>query len=114
MMMEQILPPHQRHSDTSVEAAEQVSERFSGMMDTVFKKIGLQGSFGLTDEEGQISLRMEGNSYRPCRVTLVDRGMVHDSGKRRKTIRNRNAVVWELTEFGKEVFKKWVENEPAQ
>lgn len=113
-MLEHILPPHQRHSDTSVEAAETVSHKFSGMMDTVFKKIGLQGEFGMTDEEGQISLRMEGNSYRPCRVTLVDRGLVKDSGKRRKTIRNRNAVVWELTDFGKDVFRKWIANEQTQ
>jgi hypothetical protein len=51
---------------------------------------------GLTDEEGQILLGMEGNTYRPCRVTLMDRGWLEDSGQRRLTRFKRKAVVWIL------------------
>jgi hypothetical protein len=40
---------------------------------------------------------MQGNSYRPCRVTLMDRGFVADTGDRRKTNQRKDAVVWTVT-----------------
>jgi hypothetical protein len=55
---------------------------------------------GWTDEEAANYLDMTGNSYRPCRVDLMDRGLVHDSGRRRKTAAGRNAVVWVITDKG--------------
>jgi hypothetical protein len=95
------LPPHQRHSDTSVAAATAIAPKFNakteGLLATM-EKCGL----GLTDEEGQDMLGIEGNSYRPCRVTLFDKGFVQDSGMRRKTKANKNAVVWMITTAGRE------------
>jgi hypothetical protein len=55
---------------------------------------------GLTDEEGQQAAGMQGNSYRPCRVSLMDKGFVVDSGHRRKTAQRKDAVVWTVTPEG--------------
>ena len=95
------LPPHQRHSDTSVAAAVAIAPKFNAKSESLLATIE-KCSLGLTDEEGQELLGIEGNSYRPCRVTLFDSGFVHDSGMRRKTKANKNAVVWMITSAGRE------------
>jgi hypothetical protein len=96
-----VLPPHQSHSDTSRASAIAEAPTFGLKVRSVL--IGFAHSMsGLTDEEGQESLQIEGNSYRPCRVTLMDQGMVYDTGLRRKTRANRPAVVWDLTAKGRE------------
>ena len=51
-----------------------------------------------TDEEVQLALGMKGNSVRPRRKRLELRGLVRDSGARRKTSSGRNAIVWEVIE----------------
>ena len=96
-----VLPPHQPHSDTSRASAIAEAPTFGMKVRSVL--IGFAHSMsGLTDEEGQESLQIEGNSYRPCRVTLMDQGLVYDTGLRRKTRANRPAVVWDLTAKGRE------------
>ena len=96
-----VLPPHQSHSDTSRASAIAEAPTFGMKVRSVL--IGFAHSMsGLTDEAGQESLQIEGNSYRPCRVTLMDQGLVYDTGLRRKTKANRPAVVWDLTAKGRE------------
>ena len=93
------LPPHQWHSDTSRAAAEAIAPKFG----TITRDVLLQLSRvpdGLTDEEGQQAAGMQGNSYRPCRVALMDKGFVVDSGHRRKTHQRKDAVVWCVTPEG--------------
>jgi len=92
------LPPHQSHSDTSRAAAEAIAPKFGTMMWTVLEHLATYP--GLTDEEAQQTLSMSGNSYRPSRVTLMDRGFVVDSGNRRKTHQRKDAVVWSVTPEG--------------
>lgn len=97
------LPPHQMHSDTSRAAAEAVAPKFGTMLRIVLEYLALHShglTHGLTDEEGQQISSMPGNSYRPSRVTLMDRGFVVDSGKRRKTHQRKDAVVWSITPEG--------------
>lgn len=94
-----LLPPHQHHSDTSREAAAAIAPKFGRMTQAVLGLIARNGD-GLTDEEGQSLLRLEGNSYRPCRVTLADKGFVRDTGQRRMTAHRKKAVVWAITEAG--------------
>jgi len=93
------LPPHQSHSDTSKAAAEAVAPKFGTMLRIVLEHLAFH-SHGLTDEEGQQITAMPGNSYRPSRVTLMDRGFVVDSGIRRKTHQRKDAVVWSITPEG--------------
>jgi hypothetical protein len=47
-------------------------------------------------------MSMEGNSYRPCRVSLANRGFVYDTGTRRLTSRRKKAAVWAITPAGTE------------
>ncbi len=50
---------------------------------------------GLTDEEGQKLLGIDGNSYRPLRVDLVRANLVVKSDKpKRRTDRGGRASVW--------------------
>ena len=93
------LPPHQAHSDTSRAAAEAIAPKFG----TITRKVLVELSkhpHGLTDEEAQNIIGMQGNSYRPCRVTLMDNGLVCDTGNRRKTRQRKDAVVWAVTNAG--------------
>jgi hypothetical protein len=93
------LPPHQWHSDTSRAAAEAIAPKFGTITRNVLAHLCTYPD-GLTDEEGQHTIGMEGNSYRPCRVTLMDKGFVVDSGHRRKTHQRKDAVVWSVTPEG--------------
>jgi hypothetical protein len=93
------LPPHQWHSDTSRAAAEAIAPKFGTITRKVLAHLCTYPN-GLTDEEAQHTMGMEGNSYRPCRVTLMDRGFVVDSGTRRKTHQRKDAVVWSVTPEG--------------
>lgn len=95
------LPPHQRHSDTSVSSAVAIAPKFNAKTESLLATIEKCG-LGLTDEEGQDMLGIEGNSYRPCRVNLFNNGFLQDSGMRRKTKSNKNAVVWMITTAGRE------------
>lgn len=94
-----ILPPHQSHSDTSTSAALSIAPKFGTMTRDVLVNFTKYPS-GLTDEEAQNIMGMQGNSYRPCRVTLMNRGFVADSGDRRKTNQRKDAVVWSVTPDG--------------
>jgi hypothetical protein len=93
------LPPHQSHSDTSTSAALSIAPKFGTMAREVLVNFTKYPN-GLTDEEAQNIMGMQGNSYRPCRVTLMDRGFVSDSGERRKTNQRKEAVVWAVTPDG--------------
>jgi hypothetical protein len=94
-----VLPPHQSHSDTSTSAALSIAPKFGTMTRDVLVNLTKYPS-GLTDEEAQNIMGMQGNSYRPCRVTLMDRGFVADTGDRRKTNQRKDAVVWSVTPDG--------------
>jgi hypothetical protein len=61
---------------------------------------------GLTDEEGQSVMRMDGNSYRPCRVTLANKGLVKDTGERRMTAHRKKAAVWAVTAAGTDFLRE--------
>ena len=99
-------PPHQRNSDTSRESAKAVAPSFSVRMILILNKIASVG--GQTDEEGQQALEIDGNSYRPARVTLAKHGLIKDTGERRKTLSGRNAVVWEVTNLGISILKETI------
>lgn len=94
------LPPHQRHSDTSVAAAKAVAPKFGKQSLSVLEAIA-KAKDGMTDLEGQDHMQMSGDSYRPCRVELTKKGYVFDSSERRLTKSNRKAVVWKVTDDGR-------------
>ena len=53
-----------------------------------------KGIHGLTDDEGQAILGIEGSTYRPRRQELREAGKCCQSGEIRDTRSGRSAVVW--------------------
>jgi hypothetical protein len=98
-----IVPPHQRHSDTSRAAALNMMPKFKGLMLNLMRFFKARHELGMTDEEGQYMSGVNGNSYRPCRVKLAELGVIRDSGARRRTKSGNQAVVWVVTEHGANV-----------
>lgn len=60
----------------------------------VFRFIRQRGTRGATDEEVELALKMRANNSRARRRGLVLRGVVADSGVRRRTNSGRSAIVW--------------------
>lgn len=87
-------PPYQKHSETSRAAAESVKPTAETRRQEVLAFLKSRGAHGATDEEGQLALAMEGNTYRPRRVELTAAGLVVESAEKRKTTTGRKAVVW--------------------
>ena len=86
-------PPSRAHSETSKEAAAKLEIAASTLRAQVFNHLrGEEG--GETDDEMQVSLAMNPSTQRPRRRELQLKGLVVDSGKKRKTRSNRQAVVW--------------------
>jgi hypothetical protein len=90
-------PPAQRHSPTSVEAANSIKPVLNELQTKVFAAFEYVAEEGLTDEEGISALSMPASTYRPRRVELVEAGLVRNSGRTRPTASGRKAVVWVLT-----------------
>lgn len=87
-------PPSQSHSPTSRAAAlliEGIAGTLRGQIYTLL--LGCLPD-GLTDEEAQERLSLQGNTYRPRRVELEEAGLVRDSKTTRLTKARRKAVVW--------------------
>ena len=84
----------QRHSETSRTAALEIETSAKTLRAKVLGFIRISGDYGATDEELQVALEMNPSTQRPRRVELVEKGLVVDSGKKRKTKSNRSATVW--------------------
>lgn len=93
---------YQKHSQTSRLAAYQIEEAAETLRGSVLRWIRDSRSFGATDEQIQIGLGMNPSTQRPRRVELVERGLIKNSGRTRKTRSNRLAVVWILNLTGEE------------
>lgn len=91
------LPPAQRHSPTSVAAAEAIAPRAGSLRAHVYDWLKARGADGGTDEEMQTALQMSPNTQRPRRVELEQLGLVQNSGRTRLTRAGRKAVVWVVT-----------------
>jgi hypothetical protein len=78
----------------SMSAYYSVMPKMSAKHHKVLNHIKLSGVLGCTDEEGQIALGINGNSYRPIRVKLEKVGLIGLNGQARPTKSNRAATVW--------------------
>jgi len=99
------LPPHQRHSDTSKAAAAGIADKVGKLERTVLLLLS-RHSDGLSDQEACSLLNMDGNTYRPRRVTLANRGLVADTGQRRMTANQKKAAVWAVTASGADFLRQ--------
>jgi hypothetical protein len=85
--------PAQRHSRTSVEAAQSIEPR-SGTLRALVLDYIRGARDGATDEEIQTALGMNPSTERPRRIELVSARLIYDSHTTRLTHSKRNAVVW--------------------
>lgn len=90
-------PPAQRHSGTSVEAAEGIRPSTNRLRMVVLTELERVGPMGLTDEEIIDRTGLSPSTARPRRIELVQGGQVRDSGGTRQTRSGRRATVWVAT-----------------
>lgn len=87
-------PPAQRHSVTSMQAADSLdAPTLSRLERVVFQWLAKHGP--ATDEEIIAGTGLNPSTARPRRVALVRRGMVIEAGTR-KTASRRSATVWRV------------------
>lgn len=91
------LPPHQRHSETSLAAAIAMLETADTKRGLVYRFLRQRGQVGATDEQIQRDLGLPGNPC-PRRRELEIAGIVEDSGRRAPTSAGKMAVIWVLKE----------------
>lgn len=85
-------PPAQRHSATSVAAAESMLGKTEAPRERVFACIREHGP--ITDERIAELTGMNANTSRPRRIELVDMGLVKAGGISRRTRSGRKATAW--------------------
>lgn len=90
-------PSHRNAPETSRQAADRIAPTAATLRAKVLDAI-LAAPDGMTDEEQQNALGMNGSTQRPRRGELVAAQLVADSGRRRKTRSGAMAVVWTATE----------------
>ena len=84
------LAPHS-DEDTSRDAAKAITPHLERLERRVLDALAENGP--MTDQEIERATGLSGNTARPRRVALCGRGLVVDSGERRKASR-RPAKVW--------------------
>lgn len=89
-------PPAQRHSVTSIAAAQSIRKSIGPLHQRILDHLKTC-PLGATDEEMMDALDMGGNTERPRRRELELMGRITDSGKTRLTRSGREAVIWRLS-----------------
>lgn len=92
---------HKNAPDTEVEAAEKVAPRVTGLRLKVLQSLHRTPN-GATGEEITDRINEWLYSVKPRITELARYGLVKDSGHRVKNSRNRNEIVWVITEEGKD------------
>jgi len=90
------------HGDTSHEAAQLVLIKTGTKRRAVLEELA---SWPCTDDELANLTAMPANTARPRRVELVRLGYVEDSGKRRLSSWGTRAIVWAITDKGREALR---------
>lgn len=94
--------PYVKGSDTSQDAAESMEPHLARLQNRIFGLFELwsQGELhfhkGWTDDELECHTKLPHQTVSARRRELVLKGLIEDSGERRKTRSGRKAVVWVL------------------
>lgn len=86
--------PFEAGSDTSAAAAESILDKLNHLESIVLDHLRFRGSMGATDDEVEVATGLRHQTASARRRTLVLKGLVIDSGRRRATRSGRQAVVW--------------------
>lgn len=85
---------------TSLDARAKIEPKIGTLRRKVYEAILLKGLSGMTDYEIEKQLNLEGNTVRPIRGSLVDIGLVIDSGTTRPNAKGNQCIVWRTGENG--------------
>lgn len=83
---------------TTVAARVSIHPHAKNLRQRVFLAIYEAGAHGATLDELEVRLSLAGNTVRPRRIELQERGLVADSGRTRLTRSGRASVVWVIPE----------------
>lgn len=83
---------------TSRAVAEKVLPRTGTLRRKVYEYFVSRGLYGATDEEAQEALRIDGNTMRPTRGSLVKDGYLIDTRTTRKNPKGHDCIVWRTAE----------------
>lgn len=90
--------PGHRGVDTSIEAAEAVQPRCGRLQKLTLELVASRGAYGATADEAAEACGMDRWSIQPRVSELRKRGLIADSGLRRRNVTGKRAVVWVLLE----------------
>lgn len=83
-----------RSQRTSRKAAEGVFPKTGTLRRRVYDFYVARGLHGATDEEAETILKIDGNTMRPTRGSLVRDGYLMDTGTTRKNAKGHDCIVW--------------------
>lgn len=88
-----------RGVDTSIEAAASLADKLGNLQRLVLSAIGSAQAHGGTCEELAARLDIDRGSIQPRTSELRLKGLISDSGLRRRNENGKRAIVWTLPEF---------------
>lgn len=86
--------PGHRGVDTSVASANALAPKLGRLQRLAETTIRAPGPDGLTADELATRLDMERWSIQPRTTELSRKGMIRDSGRRRRNVTGKSAIVW--------------------
>jgi hypothetical protein len=89
--------PGHRAVDTSIEAAEALAPGLGRLQAMALAAIQRAGDAGLTADEVAAALKLSRWTVQPRTSELRRKGAIQDSGRRRRNITGKAAIVWTAT-----------------
>ena len=91
--------PGHRGVDTSIAAADAIAPKLGRLQRLAETTIRAAGFEGLTADELAARLEMERWSIQPRTTELRRKGIICDSGRRRRNVTGKAAIVWVVPAF---------------
>jgi transcription initiation factor IIE alpha subunit len=85
---------------TSIDARLRVEPKIGTLRRKVYELFLNKGMSGLTDQEIERYLHLDGNTVRPIRGALVENGFVIDTGLTRLNDKGNKCTVWRSADEG--------------
>ena len=82
--------------DTSVEAAKSIMLALPNIEAAVYEYAAMRGSKGFTDDQMNEHFQTHKSTYRARRSSLVEKGLIEDSGVCVKGPNGRNMTIWRI------------------
>ena len=82
--------------DTSVEAAKSIMLALPNIEAAVYEYAAMRGTKGFTDDQMNEHFQTHKSTYRARRSSLVEKGLIEDSGVCVKGPNGRNMTIWRI------------------